>query len=316
MIERLELRNMNLNISSIFGQDLDCEFLYQDDGLDWGNVPATHNTYNYPGQIGDTISSTKINNRDISIKGYVYYILTDEERSVYGRDERDAYAYNKIKSKKKKLNDLINPNHTIRITVGNYYIEGKPSASPQYGVGYEENNIYFCSFLINIFCANPMFKKVTESKTILSGDTGTFHFPFIIQDDMNYIMGIRTNYLIIVVENEGNATIGGQIHLTAKGEVKNPKIENVITGEYIRINKTLQAGEQVIIDTTDGPNKGVSGIYQGVYRDYLQYWDFTNTYIKFDAGSVILGYSTENDSELLLDVVVDINPEKFGLEDM
>lgn len=316
MVTSFVLENRDLNISSKFGQDLDCDFLYEDNGIDWGNVPAQHNTYNYPGQVGDTFSSTKIKNRDITLEAYAYYIMTEEEKQMYSREEWIAYVNSKIEAKKKILNNLVNPDHLIRFTIGNYFIEGKPSASPKYGVGYEENNTYFCKFLINIFCANPMFKKLTETKTVLSGDTGSFHFPFIIQNNMNYIMGIRTNYLIVVVENEGNATIGGKIYLTAKGQIQNPKLENVLTGEYIKINKTLQQGEVVAIDTTDGPTKGITGSYQGVYRDYLQYWDFTNTWLKFEAGSTILGYSTDDGSEDLLDVRVEINPEKYGLEEM
>lgn len=316
MIEEFLLRNLTLNQEVKFGQELDCDYLYQDDGVYWGNIVAQHNTYNYPGQIGDTISSTIIKNRDISIEAYIYYIPTDEEKGLYSLEELERFCYNKIKDKKKVLNDLINPNHYLRLTIGNYYIEGKPSATPQYGVGFENNNIYFCNFLLNIFCDNPMFKKTTESVTVLSGDVGAFHFPFILQDDMNYVMGTRTNYLILIVENEGNAGIGGKIYLRAKGEVLNPTIENINTGEKIKINKMLQNGEVVLIDTSEGDNKGVWGTYQGLRSNYLKYWDFNNDWIKFESGASIIGYSTENDSEELLDVSIELNPEKFGLEEM
>lgn len=316
MIAEIIATNKTLNTKYKFGQDLDCDYLYKDGGVDWGNVPATHNTYNYLNQVGDTVANTKIKNRDIYIEAYVYYIPTDDEKRGLSHQEIIDYAYSKIKEKKKKLNDFINPLHYIRLDVGDYYIEGKPSATPQYGVTYEDNNEYFCKFAVTIFCDNPMFKKNTETKNVLSGDVGAFHFPMIFQNNMDMIMGLRTNYLVILIENEGNVAVGGKIYLEAKGEIVNPRLENVLNGEFIQINKTLQEGEKIIINTSDGKNKGISGSYQGIDYDYLKYWNFDNTWLKFESGSTILGYSTENGSEESLNVYVEINPEKYGLEDM
>lgn len=316
MISEFKITNKKLNISYKFGQELDCDFLFKDGDIDWGNVPATHNTYNYPNQVGDTISSTKVNNRDISIEAYAYYIPTEDEKSQMSYEELRDYAYEKIKEKKKALNDLINPLHYIRITIGNYYIEGKPSATPQYSTDEQDNNKYFCKFLITIFCDNPMFKKNTETRTVLNGDVGAFHFPLIFEDDMDMIIGIRNNYLVLLVENEGNAAIGGKIIIEAKGTIINPVITNLLTDEFIKINKTLLNGEKIIINTSDGGAKGIFGEYQGVEYDYLKYWDFENTWLKFESGATIIGYSTENQSETYMDVVIELNPEKYGLEEM
>lgn len=316
MVTEIIARNRTLNVKYKFGQNLTCDYLYKDGGVDWGNVPATHNTYNYPGQMGDTISSTKVNNRDITIEGYVYYVPSQDEIIGMTQKEIVDYCYEKIKEKKKKLNDFINPLHYITLTVGNYYIEGKPSASPKYGVTYQDNNQYFCKFLINIFCDNPMFKKNTETKTVLSGDTPVFHFPLFFEPRPDVIMGTRINYLILLVENEGNAAIGGKIILKAKGEVVNPVVTNILTNEFIKINKTMQAGEEIIINTVDGERKGIYGYIHEVEYDYLKYWDFQSTWLKFESGATIIGYSTENQSELALDISIELNPVKYGLEEM
>ena len=76
MIERFKVKNKTTSREVIFGQDIDCDYVYKSDGLDWGTAPAQHNTYNYLNQIGVTISSTMIKERDITITGYVYYWLT------------------------------------------------------------------------------------------------------------------------------------------------------------------------------------------------------------------------------------------------
>lgn len=315
MIRQFVMKNLSTLEEVTFGQDIDCDYVYESGGLDWNNIPATHNTYNYPGQIGDSISSSKINNRDITIEAYAYYVLSEDERAELGRDWIE-YAYDKIKEKKETLNRIINPLDTVRITVGNYYIEGKPSATVKYGVTEYDNNIYFCKFLISIFCANPMFKKITQSVMLLSGDFGTFFFPLAIPTT-GYKFGVRVNYLSLVVENEGNSEIGAKIILTAKDYIQVPTILNESNGQQFTIHKNLNAGEKVVINTSDGSEKGVIGTYQGVTSSYLKYWDFAqNDWMKFKPGFSTVSYTTLNQAEDKLDVKIEINPEKYGLEDM
>lgn len=317
MIKKFIVKNMHTMKSATFGMDIDCDFVFPgDEGVDWGNVPVNHHTYNYPNQVGDSISSSKINNRDVTITGYAYYMLNEDELNYYRTlEEKNEYAYERIKEKKELLNNLINPQDDMRIIIGDYYLEGRPSASPKFGINEGENNTYFCKFLINIFCANPMFHKNTEVVTILSGEEGAFHFPFILTPN-KYILGIRVNYLMLLVNNEGNATIGGKIILEAKDEIVNPTVTNMVTGEEIKINKTMAIGEKIIINTQDGENRGIFGYINGVEYDYLKYWDFNNDWIKFEQGRNTIGYTTENHAEVSLDVRVELNPEKFALEEI
>ena len=316
MVTEFVLQNMASNKAVKFGQDIDCDYLYQSGGLDWGNIPASHHVYNYPDQIGSTFSSSKINERDISIEGYVYYILSDNERVMYRREQWAEYGYGKIKEKKKLLNELINPLDDIRLTIGEYYIEGKPSATVQYGTTEEENNVYFCEFLISIYCANPTFRKLTDVITVLSGDTGAFHFPMVIPPT-GLIFGARKSYLMLAVQNDGDVEVGGKITISAKGNVSNPEIENVINGQKLRINKSMSAGETIVINTEDGSGRGVIGGTSEPYSSYLQYWDFTyNDWIKFEPGTSLIGYSSSSSSESLMEVSIQMNPAKFGLEEM
>jgi len=315
MIQEFILKNLSTLEEVKFGQDLDCDYIYESGGLDWGNIPGTHNTYNYPGQIGDSISSSKINNRDITIQAYSYYVLNEDEREEFGRNWI-PYAYDKIKEKKEVLNRLINPLDYIRITVGDYYIEGKPEATVQYGVTEEDNNVFFCKFMFSIFCADPMFKKITQTVTVLSGDFGGFFFPLSVPES-GYRFGVRKNYLKLDVKNEGNSEIGGKIIITAKGAINHPTILNESNGESFTINKDLVEGEQVIVNTIDGAGRGIIGILNGVTYSYLQYWLFnSNNWIKFKPGISVISYSCTNHEENLMDVKIEINPAKFGLEEM
>ena len=315
MITKFEVRNMTTDDRITFGQDLDCDYLYQSQGIDWGNVSAAHNTYNYPGQVGVSIYSSKINERDISIAAWVYYVLSEEERQIIDRGEWGTYAYEKIKKKKDILSGVFNPMDVIRITTGGYYIEGKPAASVKYGTDDADNNIYFCKFQVTVYCNDPMFKKETIVKKVIKGDVPAWSFPWVLFD-RGTVFGIRINYLTLVVENEGNVAIGGRVILSAKGTVVNPSVTNVETGEKMVINKTMIAGEKVVITTVEGEERGVVGIIGGVEQNYLKYWNFNNVWLKFPKGTSLLEYATENQAEERLEVIVEINPEKYNLEEM
>ena len=315
MISKFTLQNLSTLETVVFGQDFDCDYIYESGGLDWGNIPANHSVYSYPNQIGDSFSSTKVNNRDISIEAYAFYVLTEDERISNSRFDWNSISYEKIKEKKALLNRLINPLDTLRLTIGNYFIEGKASATPQYGVEEKDNNIHFCKFAIGIFCANPMFKKITEEITVIAGDTGAFVFPLVLPPS-GLVVGVRDNYLMLDVDNEGDIEIGGVITITAKNTIVNPVIENVGTGEQIILNHTMVDGEVIVINTSDGSKKGIWGTINGVTSSYLYMWDFSNTWMKFKPGRSIVSYSCDNGEELNMDVKIEINPAKYGLEDM
>lgn len=317
MITDFILQNQTTKESVIFGGAPPAEYLCKPGDIDWGSVPAQHNTYEYANQVGVSISSTKLNPRDVYITGYIYYWLTESEKQTFPLvQSRHGYAYSKIEEKKETLSRVVNPDNFVRIVIGDYYIEGKPAKSVEFGKSDQENNEYFCSCMISIFCAYPMFKKNIVNKTTLSGKIPRFHFPLIFPNNRGIVMSIRRNYLMLLVENEGNVEIGGKIILQANGIVKNPMVENVGTGQVIKINKTLARGEVVTINTVNGKDRGVIGEYRGVIKSYFEYWNFNNEWFKFQPGTNLIGYGADDSTESALFVTIEINPAKFNLENM
>ena len=98
MITSFTLENLTTHEKVTFGMDIDCDYLYPPGGIDWGSVPAEHNTYNYPNQVGVSVFSTKIKERDITVNGHVYYMLSEQERNNINRNEWNEYGYSKIKT--------------------------------------------------------------------------------------------------------------------------------------------------------------------------------------------------------------------------
>lgn len=314
MIDNFIIQNENTKKSLVIGKDINCDLLLT--FVDWSSVSATHNTYNFPNQIGVSISNTKINTRDISIEGYVYYIASKEEKSGLNREEIKNINYQKIKEKKAILNSIINPYDYVKIIIDDYYIIGKPSSSIIYGTTEEENNMYFCKYMINIFCNNPMFKKIESVKTFVEDVTPLFKFPLYIHNGKGLKFGVRNNYLTLEVVNTGSVLTGGIIRIKAKSEISNPYVENNKTRERITINKTLKAGEEIIINTNEGSERSVIGVYKNIEYSYLQYWDFNNEWFMFDVGSNFISYSCDGEKGELLDVSIEIVPQKYSLEEL
>lgn len=316
MVTEFVIENQTTNDVCTFGQTVDKNYLFKDGDIDWGVAEAEHSKYSYPGQVGTYISMTNLRERNVSIAGYVYFIVSKEERNRMGLQESHEYAYEKIKEKKKFLNALVNPNHFLKVIVGDYYLLGKPTQSIKYGTTFQENNEYFCRFYIDILCNNPMFFKITETKTVISSNVPMFMFPLAIPRIKGFYFGVRQNYLMLAIDNEGDTEIGGKIILKALDEIVNPTIENVISGEKITIDKTMQKGDKIIINTNKGSEQGVVGIVNGFEENFFKYWNFGNDWIKFQKGITLLGYYTDNGNENFLDVSVELNPQKLGLEEM
>lgn len=314
MVSGFIIENQTTKARVTLGFNEKMDYVYKENGLDWGYAPASHSTYFYPGQVGENISMTNITGRDVTITGYVHYVPTEADRSNYDKSVWEVLVETKIKEKKAVLNSLINPVDDLRIIVGDFYLEGRATRSVQYGNTREENNELFCMFVLNIYCPNPMFHKVISPNTVVSGSSPGWHFPLSIPDT-GFKFSTRTDYLVISVENEGNAAVGGIITIEAKGEVKNPTVANIETGESFTIYKTLTNGEVVEVDTRLGNTQGIKGGIGEATENYFRYWDFENDWIQFGVGSVLVGYSTDNESESLMNVKIEIRPEKYGLED-
>ena len=315
MVERFEIVNLSTNEKAVFGRDKTCDYIY-DDGLFWDGVEAVHNTYKNPRQIGSYISSTVINERQVSIEAYCFYVLSKNDLKTVLRSERVAFVDKKIKLKKEKISRIVNPLNFVKITIGDYSIVGKPNKSVVFGSTNSENNEYFCKFTFSVFCNKPMFLKDVEMFSNISISGSSFHFPLVLKNT-GFIFGTRTSTKIVAVFNEGDVEVGCKIRIEANGVLTKPQIENTGTGEFIKINKILSPGEVVEINTEDNEDKGIVGIVDGKIYDYLRYWSFSNKWFKIPVGTTVLGYDTEVEGEKAnMVVIVSINAAKFGLGEM
>lgn len=312
MVDIISIINESTNQLINFGKDETFKVLLDTNGINWGSPSAAHNYYSNVNQVGVNITSSQVEPRTISITGYIWSGLQKEDKDYINmsQEDFDKERNNVIYALKQKLSKLINPLDTIKVEVGNFFIEGKPTSSVVFSNKWSENNEIYCKFTFSIYCPDPMFKKNEGVSTVLSGSSGSFHFPLVLKEEGN-VFGVKISYQLIFVENAGDVVTGGKIIIKAvTGEVINPVITNIYSEENIVINKTLNIGESLIIDTEE------RDIYiesdKGIENAFV-YWDFENDWIQFQVGANLIGYSADDESYKNLEASIVMNERLYSI---
>lgn len=275
MVENLYIKNLDTNKQVLMNMS-DADYLLYEGGIDWGSVNVTHNTTSYSSLLGEYPTSTVIGSRDISIAGW-----------IIGKTEQEIF------NKKEVLSTLINPLQDLRIKSGDYGIDVKASTNVTFSNTYEENNDKMCKFLIQLFCPFPLFTKNNDSLVLMEDEVGGFHFPFEIPES-GYIMSVFSDTRFQDIINDGAISIGIKVVFEANGVVNNPTIVNVTTQEQMKIDKVLNAGEIVTISSQS--DRYVTGTINGKDENYLDYFDYDNTWMQLSQGLNTLTVKTYDEN--------------------
>ena len=302
MVESLKIENLNTGSVKQFDM-AEADYLIYEGSIDWGNAQVDHSTFQFPQQIGSYITNTIVGSRDIAINGWIIGDNLDE-----------------IVAKKKALSAFINPLNDFKIVVGQYYIDAKPTSNVVFGKEYTENNDVAVKFLIQMTCPYPLFVLTNPFTVNVASNVGGFHFPLTIPKNGGIIMGYRKQSLFTNVSNFGAIDIGMVVTLTARAVVNNPAIINVNTHEQLKINKVMDVGEKIVIDTSIG-NRSIVGIKGEVQTNYLKYLDYDSVWLQLATGTSLLTYKTynangnEDETYKNLDVVIQYRTALYNLEE-
>lgn len=317
MIDEITLMNTTTGRSVQLGKTAAYFILLDTDGINWGSVAAQHGTYTSLTEPGDTITSTTLKDRTISITGHIW----SGHNTAYYKEQHGAltleelYAYKKADIDKSKtfMSAIINPLNYLMIQHKNYYITGKPTSSIEFGQSYADNNEISCKYTFSIICPNPMFKESKAFTTTLAGTVAKFHFPLISPKGTGFLFGIRSKYRLVSIGNSSDTEVGGVLTLIATGKVINPLIINVDTQEQMLVHKTMMAGEIIKIDTV---NRTITGSTDKMtWVSYFKFWEFDNSWIQFVQGSTLIGFTADEDSYQALDLEVELDQQYYSLED-
>lgn len=293
MIESILLTNTVTLQSVLFDKD-QSEFVL--DEADLGTVEGTHHSYKYVSQVGVYIDSTSLEERTVSITGWVI-----------------GDTYDLLRKNKEVLNRIANPQHTLEAVVfDKYKLTFKPDYSVKYSVAYEENNEVLCKFLIQGTCADPMFTTKDRQSALVASVIPKFKFPLVIPQDTGILMGLREPSLLATLNNEGDIDTGMVITFSCTSTVTNPSLLNVDTREFIKINKVLSPGEQIVVSTGSG-EKYIKGIVSGEEYNYFKYMDFDSTWLQLHLGTNTLKYDADENVDGL-EVLISFLPKYLEVQ--
>lgn len=308
MIESLKFINLNTGKEIIMDGDRADYLIDTDNGsIDWGEIQAKHSTFNFPTQIGSYISSSSLEDREVSFFGY-----------VLGGNIQD------LRRKKRLLSAFFNPLHDIEIQAAGYSLFGKAQANIVYGKEYPENNTAFCKFTISLLCNQPLWQTSKPLSMNIAVLQPGWKFPWIMVNEKGKgtIFGKRRRALLQQLTNSGATSVGAVITIHALGIVNNPELKLVETQEFIHINKTLSEGEDIVISTVDG-ERYIRGRKDenSPWESYLEYLDLDSSWVQLPVGTVTIGFSTfesegvQDDTYKNMNINLAFHEKVFNLED-
>lgn len=239
-----------------------------------GSPQTTILTSKAPGQDGKSHHGTLLEERIIPITG-----------SIIGDTAEDMYR------KRQQLCSILNPKVPGKLT----YINDARSYEIDYTVQDltpKDKVSELQEFLLQLYCPNPFWTDIQESKEEVALWVGDFSFEFEIPQD-GIEMGHRESNLIVNMFNEGDVECGVRIEFTALATVVNPSLLNIYTQEYIKVKRTLQAGDKLIISTNFGSKK-VELIRYNIAMNVFNYIDLNSTFLQLQVGDNVLKYDAES----------------------
>lgn len=234
------------------------------------------NTTTGVNQSGETYVSNRVEPRDIDI---LLRLKTTEDE---------------FRTLKRKLIKVFNPaldgELILKSINGDKKISVRVKVSPTF-----KNTSYKTSKEVDIslVALDPYWKDINETKTEIAVWKGSFSFPLFINVENGTMMGYREPSLIVNTNNIGDVKTGMRIEFKALGTVVNPKLVNIETQDFIKINKTLEKDE-IIEVTTDFYNKRVIFSKNGITENAFNYWDLYSTFLQLEIGDNLFRYDAED----------------------
>lgn len=218
------------------------------------------------GQDGDTFLGSRIQSRDIEIVG-----------NIARKNKDEAVAL------RRNLNHVLNPQigATLTYEYGDFrrVIECRVDNAPVF----PSKAAVFKEYTVQLVCHNPFWHDEAESKEDIASWIGGLEFELEIPMDTGMEMGWREPSLIINVFNSGDVKSGVRIDFRAIGTVVNPSLLNIETGEFIKVNYTLEAGDVLSVSTYYGKKEVI--LKTGLDTvDAFRYLDVDSSYIQLEVG--------------------------------
>jgi hypothetical protein len=224
-------------------------------------------------QVGSTIQSFNVQSRPVKVSG----VLVGEFQA----------------ENKDRLLSVIRPDLEGRLYADEFYLTVRPTATPTI-----EQKLNFASFQFSLLAPYPYWQKDDSASATLVTVQKGFKFPWNLSKP--YSFGSVTAAQFITINNMGQVPVPYTVTFSALEAVTNPKIIDASSGKYLLLNKSLVAGEKVVIEITHNRTFVTSSV-DGECRGAL---DLKSNFFRLKVGDNVLKPEADSGKENLM---VDIN---------
>lgn len=226
------------------------------------------------GQDGINIDAITLKERLLPITGCIY-----------------AQSKEDLQRKRAYLSSFFNPKYKFEFIYTNKINTRKISGIIE-SLTFKKSLGVTQEFLIQVICGNPYWRDIEEKKTTIALWEGDFEFALDIPKT-GITMGHRVSNLICNVINIGDVPCGMRIQFKALATVVNPSLFNIYSREYIKINKSLSAGD-VLEVITEVDNKRIELLKSNNTRESVINWvDLDSEFLQLAIGDNVFRYNAE-----------------------
>lgn len=208
---------------------------YYLDDVEFEKPQVSHNTYSYSNQLGTSIASTAVGERDITIKGYVVEI-----------------GQNTLQERCDVLNDFFNPLDDYTLYFKGYKIGFRPDGPVIWSREFKSNNQAGRQFMIQATAPFPLFTAAESTVVTFDTEERLFRFPTSFGSAAPFAFAVTSEVYGVDIYNAGGANTGVVAQMTFTGSVTNPRLVNRTLGKFIGVDYTFSAGEMLEISTVSG----------------------------------------------------------------
>lgn len=161
---------------------------------------------------------------------------------------------------------------------------------------------------LSLICPQPFFLDLNHYGKNIAAKTAMFAFPFFIPRRRGRAMSYKTLKQNVSLPNAGDVETGIEMIFKAtRGTVKNPKMEKLSSGEYMRVIVDMKQGDVLKITTNTGKKRiELNGV------NVVQKIDRNSSFFAITPGDNILKYSAD-ENYTNLDVTLYYTPRYLGV---
>lgn len=288
------------------------------DEIDWDSPSVSMESYRVPYQVGQTLAGVTVGTRKPTVTGYVVADTSNinplgKKWSEYLKEQEQQIEESKI-----ELDKMFSVYQDVIIEANGYYITGRPTQPPKYSTKEEDNNEIMCYFKLEFECYSPLFYSTSKMIELATTAGEGLHFPLIIPSE-GVVFGKIEKKQSINITNNGDSDVGCTIKVGASGGVvKNPKIYNVNTGQYISFDDvTLQDGDYITITTSIGEENAIHHVVEtSTDVSLIGNISIGSEFIQIKQGSYYYAYEVDKQYENNIDVSIEFTERYFNIRGM